>query len=191
MKIKLCMAGLLLLVNSIVFATPATSEVQTYYKITGSSDRELRAQMNKLGPVDQGRHFDAKTSWHINWRYNWHYDGPNQTHCYVTSVQISDNIETILPSWTDEGSADSLLQNKWDAYLLNLTTHEQGHGTNGKRAADEIEKALLATPVQRDCNALKTELDKRAYDIIHKHNDWDLQYDTDTNHGKTQGAVFP
>lgn len=182
---------LILLMNTSAIATPVTHEMQTYYKISGSSDRELRTQMNTQGPVDNDRHFDAKTSWHINWHYNWHYDGPNQTHCYVTSVQVSTDINTILPLWTDEKTADSMLQNKWDTYLVNLTNHEQGHGINGKRAADEIEKALLETPVQRDCNALKTELDKRAYDIVHKHNDWDVQYDTDTHHGKTQGAVFP
>lgn len=179
-----------LLLNS-AWAIPAIHENQSYYSISGRNAADLRTQINALGPVINGKHFDSKTSWHVNWRYEWHYDNPSQSPCYVTRVVVTADIVTTAPMWVNKSVADMLLQNKWDTYLVNLKNHENGHINNGKRAAIEIENAMLNMPPKSNCRELNAALDNKGYEIIHEHNLWDIQYDADTNHGRNQGARFP
>lgn len=179
-----------LLLNS-VWAAPVIHENQSYYSIFGTNAADLRTQMNALGPVIDGKHFDSKTSWYVNWRYEWHYDNPSQSPCFVTKVTVTADIKMMIPSWVNRDSGNPLLQNKWDTYLVNLKNHENGHVSNGKRAAIEIENAMLNMSPKSNCRELKAALDNKGHEIIHEHNLWDIQYDADTSHGRNQGAHFP
>ncbi|KTD67723.1 MULTISPECIES: DUF922 domain-containing Zn-dependent protease [Legionella] len=174
-----------------IFATPAIYTTQTFYKVSGATEQELRNHLNELGPVSTDKHYDAKTSWHINWNYRWHYDNATKNPCYLTEVKVSANIVTILPEWEDKehGSAESQL--KWETYLSNLSKHEEGHGNNGKEVAAEIEEALLQIPPMSSCEMLQANIENTAQGIVKRHNTWDTNYDTSTQHGKTQGASFP
>ncbi|MFW2570237.1 DUF922 domain-containing Zn-dependent protease [Legionella sp. 29fVS95] len=177
--------------SNAAFSSYSINEVKNYYQISGNTEQTLREQMGELGPVIKGLHYDAQTIWYVTWNYNWHYNHPSQNPCYVKNVTVSVNVTSILPAWSNQNSSTPYLQNKWNTYLNNLSKHEEGHGNNGKRAAMEIEQALLNTPAMPNCNALKAELNMKAKEIISKHNTWDTQYDMDTNHGKNQGAIFP
>ncbi|HHF7347365.1 TPA: DUF922 domain-containing Zn-dependent protease [Legionella feeleii] len=182
---------LLFFFSNAAFASYTINEVKNYYQISGNTEQTLREQMGELGPVIKGHHYDAQTIWYVTWNYNWHYNHPSQNPCYVKNVTVSANVTSILPAWSNQNSSTPYLQNKWNNYLNNLIKHEEGHGNNGKRAAMEIEQALLNTPAMPNCNVLKTELNMKANEIISKHNAWDTQYDMETNHGKNQGAIFP
>lgn len=176
---------------SSVSATPTVVQSDKYYVIHGSNAETLRKQMHDLGPLDGDKRYDAYTRWHIHWEYQWHYDRPSKNPCYVTNVLVSANIDQTSPRWENERDASPALQTQWQTYLANLMTHENGHVTNGWDAAAEIESELMNMPAMPNCRALQTALDKRAHEIIQQHKDWDKTYDSDTNHGRTQGAIFP
>lgn len=177
--------------NGKVFAIPTVYTTQTFYKILGTTEQDLRNQLNKLGPFFSDKRYDAKTTWQINWNYKWHYDNPSKNPCYLTEVKVTANIVTVLPEWEDKehGSAESQL--KWENYLTHLSQHEEGHANNGKEVATEIENALLAIPPMLSCEQLQSTIENTAQGIVKQHNIWDINYDATTKHGKTQGATFP
>ena len=188
---KIILACSSLLLSTLAIATPTIQEETLYYKISGNTADQLREQMNTLGPIDHTTHADAQTTWHITWKFYWQHDTASQNLCHLTGVSVNASITKLYPKWINENSAAPALQNKWNTYLTNLATHESGHAENGKRTAIEIEKALLDTPLQSNCRLLVNTLNAAAYSVIAQHNKWDIQYDADTQHGRTQGAVFP
>jgi predicted secreted Zn-dependent protease len=173
-----------------LFASPIISEQTVYYKVVGENRSDLRKQLNELGPITKNERYDAQVTWSISWTYNWSAPA-NKKSCKIDEVHVIATIQMTLPQWEDELLFDIDLQSQWDDYLKNLITHEQGHVENGKKAAQEVEEVLLQVPEQYNCDLLNSEIDRVANKIINTHNDWDVTYDKDTQHGKTQGAVFP
>ncbi|WED42311.1 DUF922 domain-containing Zn-dependent protease [Legionella cardiaca] len=190
-QIIYCSCFLLFFSATTGFSTPAIFKSKTFYSINGITAEELRQQMNSLGPIVYGAHFDAKTTWHINWQYTWHYNNPTQNPCYLTAANVTVNITMLLPQWLNQDSASPVLKAKWNTYLIALENHEQEHEVNGIKAAEEIDAALSKISPMPTCQALKEAIDKTASDILHRHNIWDKQYDLDTTHGKNQGVIFP
>ncbi|WP_010652910.1 DUF922 domain-containing protein [Fluoribacter dumoffii] len=177
--------------NLKIHAVPTVNNLQTFYKITGVTEQELRQQLNDLGPISMGRHYDAKTSWYINWNYKWRTDNEREKGCYLTEVNVTADIVTLLPAWENKNYGSSEPRLKWENYLANLIRHEEGHGNNGREAAAELEEALLKIPPMLSCELLQSAIQNTAQNIINQHNNWDVTYDLTTQHGKTQGAYFP
>ena len=151
-----------------------------YYDISGSTEDQLRDQLNVLGPVGyDGHKGDATTQWHITWQWPASPDGS----CRLSEMVISHTITVILPRWNPPQSAPSKLVAKWDAYLSALVEHEAGHVglvvANLQRVAEAIQGATCET-ANTAGEAILSEIRKG-----------DVEYDTVTNHGATQGARFP
>ena len=106
-----------------------------------------------------------------------------------------------LPKWTD-GYSDGCdeVKAEWDRFLAALTTHEQGHDQVSEKAltdaqpsttiigvgSDRVEATAVAN-AQADLEAKYAAEGQRLLDAINAAND---QYDADTDHGATQGAVL-
>jgi predicted secreted Zn-dependent protease len=78
-----------------------------YYDIRGSTEEDLRQQMNWLGPVG----LDGKT--HMGF-CEW-------------EGEVSLKITMTLPRWTPPENAAPNLIAKWDNFVKNLAKHENGH----------------------------------------------------------------
>ncbi|RUR05892.1 DUF922 domain-containing protein [Legionella sp. km772] len=180
---------LFLIFSTKTFSNPVVSEYHSYYKIKGSTSQDLRKELSAQGPVLNGEHFDAKVNWSINWYYQCTRNSQNDHQ--INRVHVKLRIDHFMPQWGNREFAEHHLKIKWDNYLKNLTTHEQGHADNGLKAAQEIEALLINTPPLPTCKILKKHLDENIYAIIKNHNQWDSNYDLITQHGKTQGASFP
>ncbi|MEO8401359.1 MAG: DUF922 domain-containing Zn-dependent protease [Gammaproteobacteria bacterium] len=178
----------LFFVSITTLAEPIPHEAESMYKIQGSTAEELRTEMNHKGIYDQDRRYDADTRWYIKWRYDYN-EGRDQ--CSLSKVQVTVDVTYYLPLWVDYKNADPALQNRWNDYMTNLRTHEIGHAENGKNAAVEIETTLLNFPVMENCDELGKAANAKANSIVAKYNAEDIQYDSETKHGKIQGAVFP
>ena len=66
--------------------------------------------------------------------------------------------------------------------------HEAGHVRNGINAAYEIESVVKKSLPRQNCDLLKSDVDRIAFTMIKKYDQLDIQYDKETEHGKTQGA---
>lgn len=158
-----------------------TNATMIYYEVTGSTADELRIQMNQQGPMDiaEGRHYDSRTDWYVSWTW----PGYGTSECDLAKVDISYDIKVTAPNWEPASGTDPKLIEQWNRYLHNLALHEQGHVdnivNNYLRVKDVIQGATCSTAEQA------------AQELLDTFRSADLEYDKQTKHGETQGAIFP
>lgn len=170
--------------------TPTVSVRYKYYPIRGRTDTELRSQMSQKGPLDalEGRRYDAYTAWTVNWSYRYKSVGKQ---CTIASVQTKVGITFTLPKWQPASGTPRSLKAEWKQYLAALQTHEDGHKYHGIAAGQDVIRTLSRFPSAASCSTLGTTANQAAQQIIQRYNQKDIEYDRLTQHGFTQGAVFP
>jgi predicted secreted Zn-dependent protease len=146
-----------------------------YYEVHGSTDDELRA-----GMAQAGAEFAANTSWQFHWSWNQTTTGGV---CHPTNVQITYSITIAFPHWTPPANAAPGLVDRWTTFTQALATHEDGHAVRVIQNAPNVRDAIAAASCANAAAAAQS-----AINVIQQISD---QYDIDTNHGATQGAVWP
>jgi len=185
--------GLLLqsLPTQAAFPAPVVNVKTNYYTIQGNSPQQLRQQLNQLGPISRtGRRFDGNTQWRVRWKYGYS-NRPNQ--CQLTSAQITLNAIITMPRWQTPTNAQPQLKQRWQRYTRALQLHENGHRDNGVAAARELTNSLRQLGQRRfsSCTAMTQQFKQTSDRIISYYSQRDKDYDRVTQHGRTQGAVFP
>lgn len=184
MQLKLPCSALLLLSSATTLAS--NGPVYTPYPISGSTAQELVAQMKALGPAQHdGRRFPGGARWNIDWQYRSTQHGAR---CRIGQLRVNLESTITLPHWQQHAQADSELAAEWDTFLAQLDVHEQGHVQHGVEAAEQIHQAL--TGMTGSCSTLAEQANQRGVQIIEQYNQRDLEYDEQTRHGATQGAVL-
>jgi len=166
---------------------PVINENWTSYQVNGTTTQQLRDEMIRLGPEDNGKHYFANTVWQVKWHYNYQ---ESDKQCQITSVQTNTTITYDLPAWPGYASANTELQQEWAVFQQHLRQHEQGHALLGKQAAIDIEIMLQHLSLASDCQTLETVANDKAAQIIRWYHDKDIAYDNETNHGISQGATL-
>lgn len=167
---------------------PADTQVR-WYDINGQTALDMRRQLNQRGPADSdGRHHDAYTEWYVTWRFPF---ATSEAGCSTGPVSTDIRINVSLPRWLEPVEADQALVAQWRQYLSSLLEHERGHRETGLRAANEISELLPALDPQPTCAEAEAVANELAHSVLNKYRRVDLQYDDETRHGATQGAVFP
>jgi predicted secreted Zn-dependent protease len=186
---------LCVVLGSVLLTAPALAEVQTsnqveHYEIRGTSAAQLRAEMSARGPTGPsgGRRFDGYTRWNVSWRYTFKSGGGQ---CTIDRVTTEVKVTTTLPRWADEARADNPLRDQWRRYLAALTQHEDGHAQNGLGAARDIDAGIARLPAEPNCGAMGERANAAGQAVLRQYNQRDLDYDRETGHGRSQGAVFP
>jgi predicted secreted Zn-dependent protease len=160
-----------------------------YYDVVGNSARELRHEMDAKGPLgEDGKRFDGHTDWHVTWSYRY---APAADGCRFTELGVTVTATITLPRWTAADEASNKLVEKWQKYLSALRVHENGHYAHGVSAAEEIRALPQSIRASDNCSTLAMQFDSQAASILEKFKAADAAYDTDTKHGRTQGAAFP
>jgi len=168
---------------------PVVTEKYEYYEIRGNSEKELRGQMCRNGcAFNDGEKYDSVTSW--QWRLIYGYDRVPGA-CALDSFRVALEIKYRYPKWVRTGDAAQPLIDKWDGYMKNLITHENGHRDIAVEAAAELTRAVAAWPPAATCAELDREMRALGHERMKKLNADEKGYDETTGHGKTQGAVFP
>jgi len=168
---------------------PTIKTTYHYYEIKGSSEEELRSQLDSLGPgnPDEG-HFDAHTDWQVTWSYPY---SQKRDKCSIGRIDIQVEITFTYPRWNPPPNAPEDLKEKWSHYLMSLQMHEEGHKDIGIEAANIVLEMLNNLPAFPTCNELEETADSKAADILAEFRTKEESYDQDTNHGRNQGAIFP
>ncbi|NOX74616.1 MAG: DUF922 domain-containing Zn-dependent protease [Alphaproteobacteria bacterium] len=126
---------------------------RNYYEITGTSAASLRNQMKSLGPNG----YWAYTRWRVKWS---------------SGCNLRLTVNYTFPKLKTPDNVPLPLRKRFQAMLVKLVAHEEGHGQNGRDAAAEIQAA--------NC--------KGAREIIKKYAAQDKIYDKETRHGYLQGV---
>lgn len=178
---------------------PVPSEVtvdlqETRYPISGSTEEELRLQMDALGPGSGW----YQHRWNIRWRYS--YDeveeasiisgASSETVCEITDIQLTLIFTKTLPEWDPPADASEDLVRNWEGFSLALQTHGEGHRDIVVEATREIIRRLkdLETP---NCAFMQREARRLVDDILERSRERDREYDRETERGRTQGVVWP
>lgn len=151
-----------------------------YYDISGSSEIELRQQLDLLSPTGfDNFKGDSTTNWNIYW--NW--GGYGTSTCDLNSAEVTYTVEVIMPRWTAPNNAPTELITKWNQYIKVLSEHEQGHVDFVVENYTIVEDAIK----NATCDTAES-VAQEALAVIRQH---DIDYDAETDHGATQGARFP
>ena len=172
-----------------VFTLPSVTEKYEYYEIRGDSEKEMRSQMRQNGPVwNDGRKYHSITSWYWKWDYG---NDHSSLDCSVDSFRVTLEITYRYPKWVRTDDAPQPLVDKWDGYMKNLITHEQGHRDLAVEAAADFCRAVAKLPPVLSCADLNREVRALSRERMDQLNANEQEYDATTCHGTTQGALFP
>ncbi len=155
-----------------------------WYDIDGDSEAELRSQLDAKGPEGH----DAYTRWHVTWRFTY---VRSEEGCTTGPVTTDVHINVTLPRWRGPADETDPLVRRWRRYLDALKVHESGHRETGFRAATDITEALPALPPKPTCEEAEEAANAAAREVLERYRKPDTDYDGETRHGETQGAVFP
>lgn len=169
-----------------VDAIQVTETIQ-YYEIGGRSVPTLWHNISLRGPRSAETPFAGHAKWDVRWTYDWR---ATPAGCEVEAADTSLSIVYTLPRWSGRDQADIDLRDKWDRFSLALRAHEEGHGANGRRAAERIRAGLRALATQPTCDALAEAAGAIAHRVISEEAENDRLYDQRTVHGLKQGVVL-
>jgi predicted secreted Zn-dependent protease len=168
---------------------PVVTEKYEYYEVCGCCEEELHCDLKgKCITWKDGQKYDSLTSWDMKWDHG--YDQASRT-CTVTAFKPIVEITFHYPKWKRTDEAPRSLMEKWDRYLKNLITHENGHRDRVVKAAEDLSRDVAQLPPATTC----ADLDRNVRALFRKRmeimNKDQREYDEITKHGITQGAVFP
>lgn len=170
-------------------APPTVIEKYDYYEVGGCCEKDIQCDLKqKCITWNDGKKYDSVTSWKVKWDYG--YDRAPAT-CSVDSFKVTVAISFRFPKWSRPGGAPQNLIDKWDSYMKNLVTHENGHRDMAVEAAEELSRAVADLPPALTCTEIDREVQKLSSVRMMKLKEEEKEYDAATNHGYTQGAVFP
>lgn len=162
-------------------------EKYRYYDIDGTDVVQLRKQMKRNGTKwDDGKVYAAVTSWDIRYSYDVsHQDGK----CSVKSVKTDVDIVYQLPRRVSV-VPDPELTALWDDYIVRLKEHEFGHKELAVKTAAEINQVLASLEGFSSRRELDREVDRLTDERFRRLKKHQVEYDDETRHGETQGAVL-
>ena len=169
---------------------PCRAEVQenttySFYDVTPGRST-LHKAMTAAYPFQKaGEEHHAYTNWHIDWHFD--YVPGSGGLCNISKVETTLTETMTLPRLVSATSG--AMQRKFDDYLPKLKFHEDGHLKIARDTAHAIDTALSAI---RDvpCDNIATQANDAAQDIFARAVAAEKDYDIQTGHGKTQGAVL-
>jgi predicted secreted Zn-dependent protease len=170
-------------------ADPIVTQTLYFYDVAGVTAQELRTELNRHGPFDQqGRRFDGFTRWWVRWRYT--YKAVPEG-CAIADVSTSADVGITLPRLSADAAAPDDVKQKFADYVAKLRIHEDGHAKHAIDIAGRIEAAIAALPPEATCDRLGQVANERGHALVREANQQDLDYDASTEHGRTQGVIFP
>jgi len=185
-----CMTRLLfvpLALAALTAQAEVTEDFNTrYYDVKATAGKSLSEAVSAASSIAvAGKKFHGLTEWRVNWSWYHRYEADGR--CFITSVKVALTGEMLLPRLSDATPTQSA---EFERYLGALQEHENGHRRIGQEAARDIERILLALPQFPNCKQLETEAHARARARLDLHMERDKEYDRNTGHGRTQGAVL-
>jgi predicted secreted Zn-dependent protease len=168
---------------------PLVTEKYDYYTVGGCREKDLQCDLKqKCLTWKDGKKYDSITHWKMKWDY-----GRERTPqaCAADSFRVTVDVIYYLPKWARLGDAPQQLVDKWDDYMNSLLTHETGHRDLAIEAAADLTRAVAELPPAATCAELDRQVQALGRERMNRLKVDEKEYDVATNHGKSQGAVFP
>lgn len=159
-----------------------------HYSVSGSTTAEISSSVFKNTPVVMnGNRFGAVTHNQFNTGYSTVSTASGG--CEVKNARIVLNSTIVLPNLIRNGQSPAVLA-EWERYIGALRAHEQMHANNGKYTAETLISRLYNFRAEMPCPSMRAKLDQAVDRLINNMGAWDQQLDSQTEHGKSQGAYL-
>ena len=164
------------------------SEKYLYYDIDGQSSQELYHSMKTNGTKwNDGKVYAALTTWDIDYNYKIEkIDG----RYFIKSASTDVAIIYRFPRWVPSTPPQQQMTEAWAAYMDNLKVHEFGHKDLAVKAASEINGRLASLGGFGSKSELDREAEKVVKGKLKEMKVAQVDYDSETHHGETQGAML-
>ncbi len=138
-----------------------------FYTVTGETANAIRNSLDQNRPGS----YDAHTAWQFQW------NGCGQ------DFQVNYTISIDFPEWAPPIHPNGDLIGNWNRYIHALALHEQGH----------VDRVVDSIPyfIETMQNVACDQVNPTGQQLLDEINQINADYDDETNHGETQGAVFP
>jgi predicted secreted Zn-dependent protease len=171
-------------------AFTSTFKVITYTVIGKTvNDISKSLEANAIAdPHEPGSRYYALTRWQLAGNSS---VTPSLRGCEVNSGDVSVTITMTLPALATTTGVPADALNRFNTFMEKTVLHESGHAELALQGARDYQRALGNFPPVSDCEGLKIQLNnlfRRSFDTMDAANS---DYDAKTQHGVTQGAVFP
>lgn len=161
-------------------------DAPTYYQVYGSSMNDLRAAVENCPLRAAAGNFHAETAYGLNWSYSMTASG---SACTLADVRVGVHVTQYFPLFVATATTRSSVSNTWNTYATNLKTHEDGHTAIDIAYAQRITTALQQLTTS-NCSTIDQRVQTTVNTYVSELNNANNQYDAQTNHGATQGAVL-
>lgn len=186
-------ALLFLACASSLFAFDATScelkvrEGFRFYDISGKNLDDLREQIMLNGTKwTDGKVYSAMTNWDIHYKYEvTRQDGRYSVKSVATRVDIIYQMPRL-----NQATCTPDLAGIWSNYFAHLQKHEFGHKDLAVKTASEVNEMFVTLPSFSTEEELAAEITRRTGEKFRRLKEIQDEYDHDTRHGETQGAIL-
>ena len=170
-------------------APPQIHGLYDYYEVSGGSTTDLICDLKgKACRYPDGKKYDSVTKWRVGWNYGYNKSGGM---CSAEGFHLTVDIVVRIPAWLHRASATQPVIDKWETYIDQLKTHENEHLDKVVQAADDLTLAVSQMPPAATCADLNREIWQMSKSRLKRLEVEQNQYDAETGHGWTQGALFP
>lgn len=159
-----------------------------YYRVTGSTLREVRQSINRSRPWRDRSQVDASTAWNVTWKYGF---ASTPQGCQPESVRAATVVTTTLPLYVPPTNAAPELKQRWAGYFKALAAHEARHAAIATRAAEEVQRSLAAIGTRANCPTLQADLNALGESLLARFRQEEREMDRASQHGIVDGAHFP
>ena len=157
------------------------------YNVTGDTAGDVLVSMLAGGPQPGDDVFFGLTTAETHLRYD---TTPVAGGCVLADVSVDLTLTIMLPAWSPTSPPDAQLVRDWGGFRRALADHEDRHRQIAEAGAQRLARALAG--LRRDsCPATKAEARRRVQRIEADVSAAQRQYDAETGHGRTEGAVWP
>ena len=159
-----------------------------YYVVTGTNYSGLRASIMLNRPWRDTFAYDARTEWQARFSYSYRQRGGQQQ---GADFEVRTRVTVTLPRWIPPQPCDADLLRRWTQYFIGLMRHEQGHVRLAREASAEINRRLERLPAFPSARDLRATANSTFTNTLKEYQKKEQDYDRETQHGVTQGALFP
>ncbi|CAG0957140.1 hypothetical protein ANRL3_00630 [Anaerolineae bacterium] len=161
------------------------------YTVTGKTTQEMSKSLEAQAiadPHEPGSDYYAQTAWRISTKWS---TKIAENNCELERADVSVQLTVTVPALTDVNGITPDALSRWNKFVANTITHEKGHVTRTLNGVRDYQIEIGNVAPQTDCNGMRSKLD----DLFRFHSNQidrvNSEFDTETNHGTSQGAVFP
>ncbi|HLT48502.1 MAG TPA: DUF922 domain-containing protein [Rubricoccaceae bacterium] len=158
-----------------------------YYDVQGRSEQDLLQAMLRQGPSWEGHRYFGLTQSEVRYTY-WKQE--SVTGCVLSNIAVYLKITVTLPRWQPTPGTPYAMERNWRQFERALRNHEDGHRRLAEEEAEMIRRMLTGLRAP-SCAGVDALAEQQAAQIQQSYGGLNRAYDERTEHGRSQGALWP